>query len=1490
MYELSRVRLFSVGPPGARYQDVWLDLRGVGAPVEVAAQPDLFAADDRDGVPRRPSPASVLYLENGGGKSVLLKLIFSVLLPGRRQVVGTSNTRVLEKFVLAEDIAHVALEWMHTVTGERLVTGKASEWRGHAVSTDPAKLSDAWYSFHPRPGFGIDELPFTVDRRRVTLAGFKERLEESLRADPGRGPVWETVHREWSRHLIELGLDPELFRYQRAMNAGEGEAAEAFSFPSDEAFVDFLLRAVTDPEEPQGVAEVVAGYAAKIAQRAELELEREFVEGTLARLEPLDAAERQAALAAERETIARQSAQQLAGSLLARSEIEQGRLELTRTALREAGEATQHAVAEQRRLQSVCTELRRLVATLNCQACEDTRDTLAARRDEAGELVEAWRAVEPTLRDQIAAAEAARLRRVVEVEQERARPALAARQAAATALARALRAIIDEALEAAAAAERHAATSAGQAQDARARQVRHSAEAERHRAGVEQAHTELGRIKTMLAAAVGDGVLAQGDDVTEAAEGARLAQTAATAEVEDTFARLAELRGTRRTADARLARARAAAAAARNRAEATEQRRREADHQHDRLAGEPRLAELLGADTVHPDQDLTALLDRLAASVVALDEERTRLREAQQRDQRTLRALGEGGLLPEPAEVEQVLGILEGAGVAACSGWRHLSRLPEADRVGLLERAPQLLAGVLLNDPADASRAREALAEARPLPRAVILVGSTLGLPAPPGPVAEAGSEIEPGIDFVVEPNPAMYDAAAADQARTELVERTRRGRPRLAEIDAALERDRTLTERLRGWRAGYPVGALAELAGTAATAATDAGTADETVATEAAAVEELERRSEELDQQLPRLRAAESAARDRATRLARLSDDTRRRTQLAEEVMQHTAAATAADAAAKRALADAEQAQQDGQEQLRAHDRNNGVVAGARDNLAELPTDTDPSSALPEPPLPLSVLRTEYRKAEASYAAAEVDADLRSTLHAAEREAESTRAALDAFPDPIRARADTLLRRPDGADASSRRAATAQAARELREVDTRLRAADTDLVLARRELDEHRPQQVSLVGYGAPESVEHGTELIERAERERRAADQTAFAATRHQETTSAHARAVELSATGFSRLIESLDEPVPAEEAARIPAIDGDLDTAAERWKTVRHALREAGAAREAALVQVRRAADEVAHHAQDARFGTIGSLVRRHILGVSRAEMPALAGEWAAALRPRLRSLRDDLGNIGRHRSGIVTRLSGMVGEALRTLRLAQRLSQLPEGLSDWSGQQFLRIRFEEIDDDTVLAERLGEVVDRTAEGYLQGGKDQRDGMALLLRGVRAAMPRGVRVEMLKPDAVLRTERLRVSEVRDVFSGGQQLTAAIVLYCTMAALRAHQRGEGRRPHAGVLFLDNPIGRASAGYLLELQFGVARALGVQLIYTTGLFDAGALSTFPLIIRLRNDADLRAGRKYLSIDDQIARRIDELPDEDGSAHLAALRIFRRPEPAHSRP
>jgi hypothetical protein len=92
---------------------VILDFSGAGQPV-TADQGDLFGTGSQV---MRPSPASVVFLENGGGKSVLLKLLFSVLLPGRQRVKDAPDPRLLEDYVLAKDVSHIA--FMRRTSGWR---------------------------------------------------------------------------------------------------------------------------------------------------------------------------------------------------------------------------------------------------------------------------------------------------------------------------------------------------------------------------------------------------------------------------------------------------------------------------------------------------------------------------------------------------------------------------------------------------------------------------------------------------------------------------------------------------------------------------------------------------------------------------------------------------------------------------------------------------------------------------------------------------------------------------------------------------------------------------------------------------------------------------------------------------------------------------------------------------------------------------------------------------------------------------------------------------------------------------------------------------------------------------------------------------------------------------------------------------------------------------------------------------------------------------
>ncbi|UQS25551.1 hypothetical protein L1857_23415 [Amycolatopsis thermalba] len=1473
MYELARVRLHSVGPAGARYQNVLLDFSGVGPLVKAPAQDALFTAGihSADGsLPRRPSPASVLFLENGGGKSVLIKLIFSVMLPGRRQVVGTTSTRVLEKFVMAKDVAHVVLEWQHTETGQRVITGKVSEWRGHVVSNDPANLVDSWYGFRPTAALGLESLPFTEDGRLLTMSGFAEQLERAHKAEPELELFTTRRHHEWTERLDTLGLDTELFRYQRAMNAGEGEAADAFAFTSDEAFVEFLLRAVIPEDDPKDLAEVVQTYAHNLGQRGELMSERDFVAGALDLLTPLTEEESLAAASRKLAAVAREEARALAGSVIARHELEAERLDGLKSYVDETRDAEKLAEGDHRRRNAVVAELRRVVAEMRLADATAEKARIDEELAKARETAAAWRETGTVLAHVNAARKATGIRKLVGDREQSAKPALEAKNAAATALARGLLALAREAEEQAQAAEARAETARTAAAAAQNQRDEATATAAGHRAELGQLTRRIEEVRAQVQQAVRDGLLTDGTQVAAAAHEARTRGENAITEL---AARESELEGVAEDhaqAQAALHAAQQRAATAQSRAAHAAEELAKAHRRADSLAAHPRLLELLGGDNVQLETDTPALLTRLREARAAAEREQTALRMEESADERALAALGSGGLLPAPPEVQSALDVLEAAGITAWSGWRYLSTMDAAGRERVLRDLPHLLGGVLINDPAQLDRARQVLADAKLLPSVVLPVGTTQAVRA---------SGAAPGVDFLVPPNPAMYDEEAADTERQAIAARHARRQKQLEALAGAIGDDAALEWKLTTWREDYPAGALATLAEEAEAAATEQTEAEAAVAAQERAVTDLAARRARLRDAIPALRAEARGSEDRARKLAELAERVALIPQWTETVERAQEIVTRAEAEAEQAASRAARLREEAAEEQRTADGHRRTVTHARAELTEVPGGGSVSEDDPVPTEPVDALRRAFAAASDAYARVEVGSDLRAELDQAENAESAARAALEALEPAVREQAARLLETPDGSDAATRAAALARAGRTVSALEAEHSEAIGLVATCKAELDQLPKQNASLEV--RPRDVEHGRELIDEAGEEASGAARALEEAQARRAEAERTLEAATASAAGFRMLAESMAHLAPEGEPESV--FDGDVEAAQARYRKLNTTLTDAEAAVDAAEKRVRAAADALAQYATDKRFEKLASPVRQQIVSVRRDSLPSHAREWSAALKPRLRTLTDDLAQIDRHRSGIVARLQGMVEGALRMLRSAQRLSRLPEGLGGWSGQEFLRIRFGD-PEEPQLSEALGQVVDEAALGRTSDGRDvKRDGMSLVLRGVRAAVPKGFRVDILKPDSVLRTERQRVSEIRDVFSGGQQLTAAIILYCTLAALRANNRGMVRNRHSGVLFLDNPIGRASAGYLLELQRVVAEALGVQLIYTTGLFDAGALSEFPLIVRLRNDADLRAGRKYLSVDATIRNHLDDLADPDGTARISATRLFTKP-------
>lgn len=96
MFQMMSVRLESTGHRSAGFKSLKLDLTAGTAWL--------------DG--HRATPQDViLWLRNGGGKSSLLALIFSLLLPGKIDFIGHGKSKSLADYVPDGQVSHVIVEW-----------------------------------------------------------------------------------------------------------------------------------------------------------------------------------------------------------------------------------------------------------------------------------------------------------------------------------------------------------------------------------------------------------------------------------------------------------------------------------------------------------------------------------------------------------------------------------------------------------------------------------------------------------------------------------------------------------------------------------------------------------------------------------------------------------------------------------------------------------------------------------------------------------------------------------------------------------------------------------------------------------------------------------------------------------------------------------------------------------------------------------------------------------------------------------------------------------------------------------------------------------------------------------------------------------------------------------------------------------------------------------------------------------------------------------
>lgn len=1479
MYELNRVRLHNIGPTGARYDDVLLDLSDGGPPIPART---LIPAPGR--LFRRPAPATLLVLENGGGKSVFIRMLLSTVLPDRQSRKGREALRAYVVSVASP--SHVVLEWVNVRTGEALLTGQVLS------PAAEGKVDRLFYSLSPNGVTTLATLPFAEGRQRLPLNAFHDALKRLDTADKSLHVEFEKRQGEWENHLRRLGLEPDLFAVQQAMNVDEGDAAEAFKTTTGRQFVEWLLSKALDAESFTELGRAFGAYAKNIGRREQLLLERDFSTVTAA-------AAHQLACRRAEQVVANKAAQTAATTLARLAAEVQEAVRRSEEVLRGHDNDLAAAKTNTRTRQQIRDEA-------DLVHKEVRRRTVILRRDEArahatetemqlnGQRTElaAWTLVPKVLKADAAREKYRVASELLDAAEQAAGAARLRRDQTGAVFAGALQGAVQRC---AGQADDLGGTSAKAKADA-AEAERGAAEDERQATSntvrAEMLAEQVTAVDSRLEEAWELGVLEEGETVPEA--DARLRHTA-----EESTATANRERDVHKQLEQEARRLDEAAnqliepeVTARHAAQTAARAAQDLDTAAQALAGETLLRELaeLDGDEDIPGGDPALWLEanapalrNLAAAAQASAEDRLdALNDDNRADQRLIDALTvedeDEALLPPRQVVEDLLGVLAEGGVTATPGWRALEQLVNPRRhAEAIQACPALVDGIVVADQAALDSARTALAEARPLPAAAVLVTTAESLERQ----SQAGEPIESGTGFVVEPTPALHDPKAAADLRDQAEKRMKDRSHTLHEFTEGRAATFQLGNRLDIWLHDHPAGdaerrrSAAETASTVAAEAKSALNAARDAHTEAVSA---------VDRHAVVVADTQTAASD-ATRVeesfsqlaADLATADKHRIEidaLEKEAERHRAAAQnlRADAERLRNLATehAVQAESLRRDAASYADRLKRVIFGNQ-TLKTLAEGAD-----------LAALEISYQEAVDGFRAIEVGADLRQRVEDAQKEASNLDTELLDEPADIVARAKALSVTPDAGSSESREATKRRIARAVQT----LNAEHGNLIEAIGGLQTETASVTQrngtpwtlLAADWTPANPANGAMLTERAAAALYDADALLKAAVESEQgaqrtlgTAEAAAHDMSVVHRGLAVATRKLELPSGAVPfAGTADEAQQAAENATQTYSTAAEQLHTANQAVNDAVTDFRETANQN-------RFGQLKVPVYKQLAEIDKTSLIERADQWTTQLTGRAASLTTDLETSERHRQLLIDQLQHHAGEALALLEKAERLSRLPDSAGMWAGRRILKIGFAK-PEPQVLAVRIAETVDENARTH-----PNLPGRELVLRCVGTAVPRDFKVEILKPDSAGRAEYASISEMAKVFSGGQELTGAIMLYCTLAALRCSTRTGARSSRlGGMLILDNPIGKASADYLLSLQMNMAAALGVQLIYTTGSMEDRVLATFPLCIRLRNDTDQRTGTGHLHVTDRVVG--ETTPDEDPvTGRVSAARLLVKP-------
>jgi hypothetical protein len=858
--------------------------------------------------------------------------------------------------------------------------------------------------------------------------------------------------------------------------------------------------------------------------------------------------------------------------------------------------------------------------------------------------------------------------------------------------------------------------------------------------------------------------------------------------------------------------------------------------QRQELESNPLLCQALEVERADLEQMNETTLSLIRQRAAGLMQRLVALRVSIQEDQRAVHHLSDGGLLPPTQDVERLLAILQGR-IRAWSGWLYFAE-NESNPRAMVQAAPQLALGVVVADEDFATASSIAAASGIEFETPLVLV-------------PERALSVNRLTDcLVIGPHSdAWFDRSAGQQ---ELLRRESHLEDTGCQInDAESEHKQVLDldSLLRRFRQAYPRGWFAQQQA-------EIDRLHETAATAAAREQDLQRQLRNTDRQITECEDRLTALRE-AVRLAE------RQLQLVEQYVagfesksvqwRSDLQATKQTILEKQAERKRHLEQAEALEQQSAQDQAD--LNAVRHELSQSDLLFSQIEYRSTAPLtlesgPIQQLRDEYLRHKAQY---EVNVGEEGLLQLARENEENALPLRRKFAEYL----GNVIREEEVLDAL----------RQLADPDEAEQAYDaayqaTFVVLnavkssknALEQASENRQQALQHcreLGAGEELADEDRSISLEAAEEAIATTERSAQEQEEITQLSLANAATASLSknsAENMAEVMRSLGDQLGTIERSQREMLSRlasgralGLPSEAPADSEVRSRIQQLDQAlsnlkEEDAKLTVRRQkiVKDVRQWVSDQRFDQLQSQIIRQFRSCEEVHLEEHVERFLEQLSLRLKTIDEKLDEISQNRNQLVSELQAIADDGHSVLRSAANQSRLPDSVPELAGSQFLTISLSWPEDPAEQRGRLAELIDELVDS-----EKMPTGLQLIQNAVRR-LARPVRARVLNPDPNHKGQRLEIPDLAK-FSGGERLTCAVLLYCTLAQLRARRRGLHHKP-SGVLLLDNPIGSASRVTFINLQLDVARAMGVQLIYTTGVNDYEALRPLPNLIRLKND------------------------------------------------